>query len=503
MLDLAHAPNADSPSSYSVHREFAIGALLTGVGAVAVGTGAAISPFLTIALMVAAAVFIACYLHPPVGAVLIIVSSLLLVGIDRGSLLPVLRPSEAVIALAGSGIVLRVLFESLQSRRERIYDFAPTNAVDWALASLVVTGSILPLGWMLVRGTEITADDLTYALQLWKYFLIYMCIRWSVRTQREVRQVLVAFLAAASLVAIVAILQSLSLFGVPGLLSTYFAPFQDSGALENSRGTSTIASSLAVADVMVFGLALVGAYLAKGVGRIAVLVPVALLLLLGALAAGQFSGVIALGVALIAFAFITRRGLATFAVAAPAMLFGALLLSPVIAKRLEGFQSVAGYPQSWQGRLDNLQTFFLPDLFDGSNSLTGVRTSARVAAPESWREFVFIESGYVWLLWTGGVLMLIAFGVFTAIALKRVVGIARARQDDIGVAAVASSVALIVLIALMVLDPHLTLRGAAESHLTLLALALVGVSRPKTDARAGPLSKLSVTPGDTTGSSPR
>ena len=57
------------------------------------------------------------------------------------------------------------------------------------------------------------------------------------------------------MVAVVAILQALLLFHVPALLAKFYAPYGDTEALYLNRGGSTLATPLAVADVMVITLA--------------------------------------------------------------------------------------------------------------------------------------------------------------------------------------------------------------------------------------------------------
>src|SRR5207249_7655447 len=55
----------------------------------------------------------------------------------------------------------------------------------------------------------------------------------------------------------------------------------------------------------------------------------------------------------------------------PTGLIGSLVLQPVLAARLSGFQSVSGLPTSWTGRLQNLQAYFWPQLLSDWNFLLG------------------------------------------------------------------------------------------------------------------------------------
>ena len=203
-----------------------------------------------------------------------------------------------------------------------------------------------------------------------------------------------------------------------------------------------------------------------------------IILLAGCIAAGQFSGYIGLVAALFAFGFISGRfdHLLPISVAGGGLV--ALLLWPVIALRLEGFQGQAGVPNSWAGRWDNLQTYFFPDLFAHGNWVLGVRPAPRIPALETWREWVYLESGYIWLLWIGGIPFVAAFVFFAIVSLRTLQRVARERTDAVGVAATSAFSYLVATIVMMLFDPHLTLRGSADLFFPLLALSLV-------DSRAG------------------
>ena len=194
----------------------------------------------------------------------------------------------------------------------------------------------------------------------------------------------------------------------------------------------------------------------------------------GCVAAGSFSGIIGLGVVVLALGLLMRRLLAFLAGLVPAGVLAAAVFWPVIAARLAGFDTRLALPPSWLGRLENLQRFFWPELFSGWNWLWGVRPAARVVAPESWRQFVFIESGHTWLLWVGGVPLLVAYLLFTWVIVRTLAKTAVRDPGPIGVAASAGMAAAAMIFVLMLFDPHLTVRGSADLFFPLIALSLVG-----------------------------
>jgi hypothetical protein len=147
------------------------------------------------------------------------------------------------------------------------------------------------------------------------------------------------------------------------------------------------------------------------------------------------------------------------------------VFQPVVARRVSDLDPVTGLPYSWVARLRNLRTHFWPELFSDFNFVLGVRPSARVRVNLAWRDYLWIESGHTWLLWTGGIPLFLAFCWFLVVSLRKTARVARARADAIGIAAIAGFSGLSVVAVLMTLDPHLTLRGTADLLFSLLALA--------------------------------
>jgi hypothetical protein len=266
------------------------------------------------------------------------------------------------------------------------------------------------------------------------------------------------------------------LFGVPELLSYWYAPFGSATGLGINRGTSTLANAVATGDLMAFNLAIALAWLARGGGPKRLLQAAAALFVFGGLASGEFSAVIALVTVVVVVGALTRTLTRKLAGMAGLGGLAALALQPVIAQRLHDRSSSSALPSSWADRLHNLQHYFWPELFSHYHFLLGVRPSPRIATPLFHTGYVWIESGHTWLLWTGGVPLFVAFFVFLAVTLPASGRIARVRGDPTGVAAMATFAALVAVAILMTFDPHLTLRGAADLLFSLLGLTFAGVA---------------------------
>ena len=434
--------------------------------AVTLGMLCALRPKLTLVAALLAVVVVCVWVRPALAAYLLIALTPLTAGINRGSALPVLRPQEAIALLVGSTLAARgvVRLRTGQLPKLRL------DRLEWALVLMAVTSSFVPLLWMAVRQQAISKDDVLYALVLWKYLGLYAIIRASVTTERQVRRCMWLSVSAACIVAALAIMQSLGLFGVPGLLAHYYAPFGYTNAFA-ARGSATLGLPAATADLAIINLAVISGLWTRYRRYRPALGGAAALLTMGALSAGEFSSAIGLFAGVICIAIVTSRPRLLWAFV-PATLVAGYALRPVIARRLSGFQSASGLPVSWTGRLQNLQTYFWPKLFSDWNFVLGVEPAARVVVSTQATGYVWIESGYTWLLWGGGIPLLASFVFLVYAAARRGWQAARGGRDGSSVAGIAVFTAIVVVTILMVFDPHLTYRGAGDEFFTLLALAV-------------------------------
>jgi hypothetical protein len=453
-------------SGLTTHRTRGGVMLLVGLAIALVPVGVGLSLHVLMLAPVAVGLIVIGYARPPWAAYLVLAATPLTAGISRGVSIPLLRPHEALGLLLGIGVALRALVQWQAGHRLPLR----LTGIDVAILAVAVTSSLLPLLWMAARGLPPTVEDLLYAAKIWKFYGLFVLVRASICTERQVMRCLQVTVAACAVTAVVAMLQSLQIAGVPQLLSQIYGTDENLFPREG-RGTSTLGSSIAVGDVMAFNLAICATWLLRGRGPRPFLAGLAVLFAFGGLASGQFSGLIALGVVVFAIAIVTGHARRMLLATVPIALIGAVIMWPVVKARIADFDISTGLPQSWTVRYDNLRLFVWPQVFSGENWLFGVRPSSRIAVDVAWGPYIFIESGHTWLLWTGGVPFFLAFLLFTWVAVRTTATIARSRRGPVGVAASASFASLLALFVLMSFDPHITLRGAADLLFSLLALA--------------------------------
>ena len=469
----------------------ALAALAVPVTVAAVGV-AAVEPFAGIAVPAAVAIAAVTVASPVRAAYLHLGLSPLLAGFGRGSVLPLIRPDEALLALLVLAVAARLLIVgSLGSDHRQPLRYRITN-LDRSIAAMAVFSSVVPLLWRASRGYRPLTDDLLYATTLWKYLLIFMLVRLVVTREAHVWMCLKIMLAVGAVVGVVAVAQSVGVPAVTRFLAWLHG--EPLAAVANNRGSSTLGTSHGTADLMAFNLGLALALWHWRIGPRPVTAGASVFFGLACLASGQVSAAFALLVVAGTFGLLTGRFGRTLTAAVPATILAGVVLWPVVQARLAG-TGTDRIPDSWEARYFNLTNYFWPELFRDGNWLLGVRPAGRLPSYEPWREWVFIESGHTWLLWTGGIPLTLAFAWFTWHGLRasirlasrtpwyarsevfRSVGGGRpsvVRPPLIGPAVgLTAAIALSVVFVLMLFDVHLTLRGPAEALFPLVALITV------------------------------
>ncbi len=383
-------------------------------------------------------------------------------GIDRGNLIPLVRPNEALLAVLLAGAIFGGY---LRYCRGETVPFR-LHRLDVPLAGFVLLSTVWPLASLMLRGQLPLITEVVAVLPICKLLAIYLLVRFTIATEPQLVRCFRLIVWPGAVVAVIAILQTLQFGPVLAMLAAGWSPEAEAGELA-SRGSTTLASPIATGDYIIICLVLVLCCGARGLLERRERLVLGLVLGTGVLAAGQFSTWISAAVAgaLILWRFPElRRQAKRFLWVIPiAFVVGA----PAFIGRLEGFADL-GVPISWLGRWDNLSNFYIPE-FGLVNVLVGVSPDPVLDAPETWREVIYLEAGYLQFLWIGGLPLLIAFGWLSVAVLRRARELTGS-PGAVGATASALEICWWFLLVLTVLDPHLTMRGTGDLLFTMLAI---------------------------------
>ncbi|HEV7787406.1 MAG TPA: hypothetical protein VGP05_00215 [Pseudonocardia sp.] len=399
----------------------------------------------------------------------------IIAGIDRDTLLPLVRPNEGLLAVVVAGAVLGAYLRYVRGDaiRPRFYPL-----IDVPLAVFLLASTVWPLASLTLRGLIPASDELAGTLPMAKLVGIYFLVRYTVTTEQRIMRTIRFIVWPGAAVALIAVLQTLKFGPALALLDTFWNSGADAADTQDlsERGSATLGSPIATGDVIIISLVLVLCCGARGLlGRRERLI-LAMVLSTGVLAAGQFSTWIATAVAfaLLAWRFPDlRRQARRFA---PLALVALVIGFPAFVGRLSGIGENGSFlPEPEQGRLDNLAHMYLPH-FNWVTTLIGVSPNEVLQAPERWREVIYLESGVLYFLWVGGIPLLAAF-IWLSVRTLRSVKPALGHPGPFGAAASSLDIVWRFLLVLTLIDPHLQLRGTGDLIFTLLGIVATGLDQ--------------------------
>ncbi len=367
------------------------GGLGLGAGACAVVGGllsVAAGPLVTLTVVGVLVLFglVAAAAYRPVFATYAYLGTLpIIAGINRGNLIPLVRPNEALLVVLLAGALTGGYLRWCRGQRVPLR----LHRLDIPLGVFLLTSTAWPLLSMMLRGHTPVTSDLAAVLPVCKLVAIYALVRLSVTTEAQLVRCFRLIIWPGAVVAVIAILQTLHVGPVVSTLQALWSPDSNTAALAE-RGTTTLGSPIATGDYIIICLTLVICCAARGLLDRRERLGLGLVLGAGVLAAGQFSTWIS---AVVAAGFILWRF--------PALRHGSTRLlwltpvvfaigAPALIGRLQGFGD-SSVPTSWVGRWNNLSTFYLPR-FHFINIVLGISPNSVLPAPERWRDVIYLKA---------------------------------------------------------------------------------------------------------------
>jgi hypothetical protein len=380
--------------------------LACGIAGAAV-FGAIFGPLALCAIVVLGWIALLVWARPQWATYLLAVVFPLTAGIVRLPQLAHLRPNEFLLILLFGLVVLRLLALRLPLPRFTWFDAA-------ALA-LILGGTLIPIATLFGRGQPLESSVLIVALGPIKNYLVFLTMRLALSRIDYVRRALAIMVVTSGIVSLIGIAQALRVSFVIHFLTTYYPTVQ---VLENAQATIRITSVIGgwndFASYLCFVLIV---SIAVAAARVSILPRslfngVVALDIVALLITGSFASILGLVAGLCMLGLLFRKNtqmVRLLALIGVSMLGAVLVFAPLVAMRLQnqfggGNQGILA--QSLVYRLYLWQTYFLPAI--ARQPLFGVGLVIPPSIP--WPT---TDSGYLDLLFSGGVVYLLCYGYFT------------------------------------------------------------------------------------------
>jgi hypothetical protein len=462
---IQHQPIID-PQKIKIPCSPAVGMAIAIAGGVAVGGLTLVSPWLGLGAVMAIAVCLivlgspvmACYITIPV----IIVGS----GMQRGKLIPMLRPNEAAMVILLALVFLAALWAKKRKN--------PGAWYAWLAAAIYVGGmTVLPAYGYLLRGYSPTASEWMYLFAPAQYFLLFCLFTLGMQNTTDHRRMVLWMLACGSLIAVIGLLQVAGVGFILNLLGNWYPSSHELMASSVGRATSLLGAWNSLGMFLMTMILLGWAVLSETQGMAARVLVLSAMGLSAAclLASGSYAGLggVLFGIFIIeilggrAHLLIPKLILLTVVFLIAFFIFRPVL-EPLILGRLQfQFRGEVQLPQTFAYRLYVWRTVFLPDLIKNpwwGNYLT-------VPSTYGWG---YEESQYIELLARLGIFGLLGHLLwvgFTLVWLFR----KRRTEDKYGRSLIAVVISLLVVLSIDgVTNAVFTYAGSIDYLWILLAI---------------------------------
>lgn len=386
--------------------------LALGIGGCIGCIGLLLSPWLAVAFGVGFGLLLLLLARPMVICYMLLGVIVLTSGMERGAILPLLKPNEIVFLIA----LMVALIISLVNPKLR------HEGGGYLLFSGVVLGlgtALIPLAAYLTRQIDLSTQDILALTAPIQYFLLFWVFAAIPQTHQERYRLILLMIGLGGLIALIGLLQGAGVGFVQSILDTYYPSSHGAVADEAGRVTSLFGAWNATGIfLMANSLLCWGVLPSVNVGWERAYITVALAAsILGLIATGSFAGIGTLFAGILLVTAIQGRAgrvfpiLVVLAILLVALIFVLQpIVGPLIEQRLDyqfsGKRGQDGWiPQTLTFRFDVWQEFFWPSI--RANPIWGTRPT--IPAGFGWHAF---ESQYIGLLFSTGIIGLISWIVW-------------------------------------------------------------------------------------------
>ena len=207
---------ADGPGLSSLAL-LALASLVIACAGIAISIASPAHQAILIGGVAVAGLFVVLLLAKPVYTVyLLVLGSVFLSGLERGALIPVVRPNELFLIIVLAAFLTRRIITRSSSG-------PGLSGIDAAFFAFALAGIAMPVVGFIWRGGAPALGDLLVMGAPLQYWVVYRLVLASAITAKDVAAVLRVLLIVSAVVAVIAIVQVLGILGVRELLDGYYS----------------------------------------------------------------------------------------------------------------------------------------------------------------------------------------------------------------------------------------------------------------------------------------
>jgi hypothetical protein len=433
-------------------------------------------PTITFAFLAIIAIFLVVMARPAYGALVLAGGVPVVSGLQRGLPIPALRPSEAIIAMVGSAVLLAT---ATRTNRVRWATF------DWLVLLYATANAMLGSFDLIARGDPFSFDAIGELLGPFQFLVVYRAVLAAVTSAQIRRQALRLILFASVPVSLLGIAQSLNLGPTRDIIASLTGVDVSTAygyqAIPRATGPFPIWHELGgyLFLVVLLGLAFYlepasGVMSRRGLGIILATAAAGLIATATiAPIAGALVGALILG-------FWLRRISKLFVMVAIGVMAIALLFSPLLTSRYDqqfGTSTIITHrpdyvPQTLWARYLIWTQQYIPALSKGDRWFVGYGPGV---PPEV--DWPYTESLYITMVMRGGIILLAIYGFLILALASKARGYTRSADPTQKALAQVVYISVVLLLFMHIVANYFVVSGFPHLFWPLLGLLFARVSR--------------------------
>lgn len=386
--------------------------ILPSAVGVTIGALLLFSPWIALVCTLGVAVFVIALIRPVFLCYLTVLGIALTSGMERGKLIPLLRPNELILAAS-----LGITFLIGMVRKNRFP--MKFGRLGVGVFVLLIGTSIIPGAYYLVRGAPLFIEDAIVLFSSFQYVFLFWMFAFLASSNQERLAIIKFMLFCAVVVAVVGLLQGARVSVVNNFLANWYPSPHQAAALRLNRITSLLGSWNTLGIFMMVNLLIIWAF---GISRPADLGwPVILtgggLCIACLLLSGSFAGIINLLVGVIVIAvllgvYLSKRNIVLFFIVVVVVSITFSLFPEIIQGRLNYQFGYGGpVPATLVDRFRLWEEVYLPAI--RQSPFWGINPT--IPPYYSWR---YTESQFLSLLFSFGLVGVVAYLAWNILALN-------------------------------------------------------------------------------------